>query len=76
MKYLIVAIYDSGVEFDVYANDRKLSNKQKLTIKKHYEQMIYYSNYFTNYLMKYYGKRYDEVIIVDNGYIAVLKGGK
>lgn len=68
--YLIIAIYDSGYEFDVYASNRKITKRQKIIIKMHYDD-YYYRGKFENYLKRYYGK-YD-IIIVENGFIEKLK---
>ena len=70
-EFLIIAIYDSGYEFDVFASDKKLSNRKKCEIKKRYDDLPLtrsWDNPFTSYLKRYYGKRY-RIIIAENGYI-------
>ena len=70
-EYLIIAIYDGGYEFDVYASDKKISKSKKLEIKKHYDNLPFSRTWnipFTSYLKRYYGKRY-RIIIAEDGYI-------
>ena len=66
-EFLIIAIYDSGYEFDVYASDKKISKRKKAIFKKHYDE-YYYRLKFDEYLKRYYGKRY-RIIIAEDGYI-------
>lgn len=68
--YMIIAIYDGGYEFDVYFSDKKISERKKVEIKKHYDDLPYttWKIPFTSYLRHYYGKRYD-IIIAENGFI-------